>query len=46
MKRIAAIILIVIAVVMIFISFKASILPPGLTGIGFLAIATVFLKKE
>jgi hypothetical protein len=30
---------------MIYLSFNASILPPGITGIGFLAIALVFLKK-
>jgi|AntRauTorckE6833_2_1112554.scaffolds.fasta_scaffold355354_1 hypothetical protein len=33
------IVLIVIALAMIGISFKAGILPPGLTGLGFIIIA-------
>ena len=46
MKKIVALLLILIAIAMIVISFKAQILPPGLTGIGFIAIAIIFLKED
>ena len=44
MKKFAAISLIVIGIAMIVISIVAKILPPGLTGVGFLLIAAVFLS--
>ncbi len=46
MKKIAAIILLIIAALMIYIGITKSILPPPLTGIGFVAIALVFLKGK
>lgn len=46
MKKAAAYLLIAIGVIMIYLSVKANILPPGLTGLGFLAIAMVFLGKK
>jgi len=36
--NILSIILVIISIIMIIISFKAKILPPALTGIGFLVI--------
>lgn len=38
--------LVVIAFIMIVLSFKAQILPPGLTGMGFLLIALLLNKKR
>lgn len=46
MKKAVAYLLIIIGVVMIYLSVKANILPPGLTGLGFIAIAMVFLGKK
>jgi len=46
MKRLVAILLIVLGVVMIGLSVKLGVYPPGITGIGFFAIALVFLSKE
>jgi hypothetical protein len=46
MKRVIAYLLILIAIAMIVISFVAKILPPGLTGVGFVLIAYVFLREE
>lgn len=46
MKKAVAYLLIAIGVIMIYLSVKANILPPGLTGLGFLAIAMVFLGKK
>lgn len=43
-KIIAAVLLIMIAIVMIVIGIRNQILPPPLTGVGFLAIAIVFLN--
>jgi hypothetical protein len=43
MKTIASIVLIILAIVMIYIGTTKGILPPALTGIGFLAISIVFL---
>lgn len=42
MKKSLVIFLILVALVMIFISFKAGILAPGLTGLGFIIIAALF----
>lgn len=39
MNKLLLIVLIIIAIAMIGISFKAGILPPALTGIGFIIIA-------
>ncbi len=46
MKRIVAILLIILGVVMIYLSTQAGALPPGITGIGFFAIAAVFLTEK
>lgn len=45
LKNILLILLVIIAIVMIGLSFKAGILPPGLTGLGFIIIA-YFLKSN
>jgi hypothetical protein len=45
MKKYLSILLILIGIVMIVLSFNSRILPPGLTGVGFIAIAVVFLKE-
>jgi hypothetical protein len=44
MKKIAAILLILLAIVMIYLSINLGVLPPGITGIGFIIIALVFLR--
>lgn len=46
MKKFAAILLIVLGVVMIYLSVSLGAYPPGITGIGFFAIAAVFLSKN
>jgi hypothetical protein len=46
MKKFAAILLIALGVIMIYLSVKIGVYPPGITGIGFFAIAAVFLGKE
>jgi drug/metabolite transporter (DMT)-like permease len=46
MKKYIAILLIILGVIMIGLSIKGTALPPGITGIGFIAIAVVFLRKE
>ena len=46
MKSIVAIILIILSVVMFYLSYKVGALPPGITGIGFILIALVFLKEK
>lgn len=46
MKKIAAIILILISIIMIFIGIYKQLLPPALTGIGFIPIAIVFLSEK
>lgn len=38
--------LIVIAIVMIYISYNAGILPPALTGIGFIIIAIILFQEK
>jgi small-conductance mechanosensitive channel len=45
MKNILLIALILIAAVMIYLGYKAQMLPPALTGIGFLLIALILHKK-
>jgi len=46
MKKILLISLIVISIVMIVISISAKIIPPALTGIGFIIIAFLFYKNK
>ncbi|NJN26756.1 MAG: hypothetical protein HC819_12680 [Cyclobacteriaceae bacterium] len=46
MKNILLILLGIIAIVMIIISIQGGILPPGLTGIGFIIIAWLFYKNK
>ncbi len=46
MKKILSIILILIALIMIFLSFKIEVLAPALTGIGFIVIALLFNTRK
>jgi len=46
MKKTVGIILIILGLIMIGLSIKAGIYPPGITGVGFIAIAAVFLKEQ
>jgi hypothetical protein len=46
MKKAVAILLLILGTAMIAISFKNQILPPGLTGVGFLAISALLFRKE
>jgi hypothetical protein len=46
MKNILLILLILIAIAMIFISFKGGIPAPGLTGVGFIVIAALLYKRR
>ena len=46
MKKILLISLIAISIVMIAISISAKIIPPALTGIGFIIIAFLFYKNK
>ncbi|WP_340076330.1 hypothetical protein [Leptobacterium sp. I13] len=45
-NTIAAILLVIIGIVMVYISVKAKILPPGLTGLGFFVIAYTLIGKS
>ena len=45
MKKLIAIVLILLAIVLIVMGIGNFIIPPVLTGIGFLAIAFVFFKE-
>ncbi len=45
MKNLLLIVLVLIAIVMMGLSFKAGILPPGLTGLGFIIIAYLLYQK-
>lgn len=45
MKNVLLIGLVLVAAVMVFISFKAGIPAPGLTGLGFMIIAALFYFK-
>jgi len=45
-KTITAIVLFLIAIVMVYIGITKSVLPPALTGVGFVFIAIVFLKGK
>ncbi len=46
MKNSLIIALIIIAIVMIVIGISAKILPPALTGVGFIVIAILFNKNK
>jgi len=46
MKKLVAIVLTVLALIMIVMGIGNFIIPPVLTGIGFLAIAYVFFKES
>lgn len=46
MHKIAAFILIILAVALIYLGTKNGILPPTLTGIGFIAIALAFMADN
>jgi len=47
MKNILLIVLIIVALLMIYLGYTAWILPPALTGLGFIIIAILFyIKKE
>ena len=45
MKKIAAYLLILLALIMFYLSYQIMGLPPAITGVGFLLIAWVFLKE-
>lgn len=46
MKNALLILLVLIAIAMIIIGIKAGILPPPLTGIGFIIIAWLFYREK
>lgn len=46
MRVILIIILIILGLYMMFLGFKANILPPSVTGIGFIVIALLFAIKD
>jgi small-conductance mechanosensitive channel len=46
MKKAIGIILIVLGLIMFYLSYEINGLPPAITGIGFIAIAIVFLKES
>ncbi len=46
MKKIVAIILILLSLVMFYLAYQMGGLPPAITGVGFILIAFVFLKEE
>ena len=46
MKNILLILLLMVAVVMIVLGARASILPPSLTGVGFILIALLLYNKK
>lgn len=46
MKKIIAIILIILALIMFYLAYDIGGLPPAVTGVGFLAIAVVFLSEK
>lgn len=46
MKKILLVLLILIAIVMIFLGIKADMIPPTLTGVGFIIIAILFFQKK
>jgi len=46
MKNTLLVLLILIAIAMIFISFKGGIPAPGLTGVGFIVIAALLYQNK
>ncbi len=46
MKNVLLILLLIVAIAMIFLGTKAGILPPTLTGVGFIIIAILFYKNK
>lgn len=46
MKKIAGIMLLLVAAVMLFLGISKNMLPPALTGIGFIIIGFVFLAEK
>jgi hypothetical protein len=46
MKKTLIMLLIVVAIIMMYLGIKASMLPPVFTGIGFIIIAVLFAKKD
>jgi small-conductance mechanosensitive channel len=46
MKKSIAILLIALALIMFYLSYDIRGLPPAVTGVGFLAIAVVFLRDN
>jgi hypothetical protein len=46
MKIVLLILLLLVAIAMIIIGIKAAILPPALTGVGFIIIAWLFYKSN
>jgi len=46
MRKITGIALIIISIVMIYISVAYKMIPPGLTGIGFIMIALNFMVRK
>lgn len=46
MKNILLILLLLIAIAMIYLGVKGDILPPTLTGVGFIVIAILFYRKN
>lgn len=46
MKRIGAILLILLALVMFYLAYNIGGLPPAVTGAGFLVIAVVWLREK
>jgi len=45
MKNILLVALVLIALVMVYLGYKAQMLPPALTGVGFILIALILHKK-
>ena len=46
MKKVAAFLLIILALVMFYLAYDIGGLPPAITGVGFLVIAIVWLKEK
>lgn len=46
LKKLAAAVLVLLGIVMVYLGTNAGILPPTVTGIGFFVIALVFLLEK
>ncbi len=42
----AAIILVILAIIMLYLSYSIGAYPPGITGVGFIVIAVVFMRLK